>query len=66
MQGTPLINGPATSFPITDVGSATLRFSDGENGIFSYSVDGVTQSKRIQRFVKVAGNGSKRHCGQPR
>lgn len=59
----PLIDGPATDFPIADVGSATVRFSDGENGVFSYNVDGLVESKRIRRFVAVAGNGIKRHCG---
>ena len=64
LSGTPLadINGPATSFPIPELGSASLRFSDGENAIFRYSVNGIEQSKRIKRFVVVAGNQAKPTC----
>lgn len=52
-SGTPLpqINGPATSFPVPTVGSAQLRFDDGETGTFSYSLEGFNQSKPIERFV---------------
>ena len=55
-SGTPLaqISGPATAFPVPQVGSATLRFVDGENGSFSYTLDGVSQIRQIQRFVAVA------------
>ncbi len=43
------ISGPATSNTQT-VGSATFRFL-GDDGLeFSYTVDGVTQSKRMTRF----------------
>jgi hypothetical protein len=53
ISGTPfaLINGPATSFPVPEVGSASLRFSDGEHASFAYTLDGVSQVKAIQRFV---------------
>lgn len=52
-SGTPFaqIAGPATSFPIPTVGSATLSFSNGERGSFSYTLDGVSQQKAIERFV---------------
>jgi len=51
--GTPfsLIAGPATSFPLPEVGAATLSFSDGRRGSFAYTLDGITQSKPIERFV---------------
>ena len=35
----------------TEVGSATFSFSDASNGSFTYTVEGVTQSKAIQRMV---------------
>ena len=52
-SGTPFaqISGPATSFPVPTVGSATLSFSNGERGSFSYTLDGITQQKSIERFV---------------
>jgi hypothetical protein len=54
-SGTPFnqINGPATAFPVPTVGSFSLRFSDGENASFSYTLDGVTQTKPISRLVFV-------------
>ena len=36
---------------VTQVGSATLTFSNANNGTFSYTVDGVSQSKPITRQV---------------
>jgi hypothetical protein len=33
------------------VGSGTFTFSDATNGTFSYTVDGVTQSKPITRYI---------------
>jgi len=41
---------PANISP-TDVGAATLSFSDGANGTFAYSVNGIEQSKPITREV---------------
>lgn len=38
-----------------DVGEATLSFTDGEHGRLQYTVDGVTQSKSIERQVFAAG-----------
>ncbi len=35
----------------TTVGSATFTFSDVNNATFAYTVDGVSQSKRITRYV---------------
>ena len=52
-NGTPFLqitDQPAS--PASDaVGSATLRFSDGDSATFSYSLGGVTQSKPIVRLV---------------
>ena len=56
------INGPATTFPVPEVGSASLSFSDGETGSFSYTLDGVTQTKAITRFVAVAADQPKPLC----
>jgi hypothetical protein len=36
---------------VTEVGSGTLTFTDASNGVFAYTVDGVTQSKSITRQV---------------
>ncbi len=55
-------NGPAfnadpwdaSSVTRTQVGSATFTFSDRDNGLFSYSVNGVNQSKPITRLVYAA------------
>ena len=41
----------ATPVNVTAVGSATLTFSDANNGMFSYTVNGVSQSKPITRQV---------------
>jgi Tol biopolymer transport system component len=62
--GTPLaaIMGPATSFPVPAIGSAELRFSDGASGTFSYMLDGVSQSKPIERFVVVGADQFKPLC----
>ena len=40
-----------TEVSVTPVGSGTLTFSDASNGVFAYTVDGVTQSKPITRQV---------------
>ncbi len=49
----PLFADAVTRFPVPEVGSAMLQFSDGENAIYSDSLDGVPQSKSIKRFVVV-------------
>ena len=33
------------------VGSATITFSDANNGTFAYSLDGISQSKPIARYI---------------
>ncbi|HXF77524.1 MAG TPA: S53 family peptidase [Usitatibacter sp.] len=38
-----------SSVVATQVGSATFNFSDGNHAVFSYTVNGVTQSKAITR-----------------
>ena len=38
----------------TPVGNATFSFTDGDNGTFSYTVNGITQSKPIEREVFAA------------
>jgi len=34
---------------VTQVGSGTFTFTDGETGTFAYTVDGISQSKAIVR-----------------
>jgi hypothetical protein len=34
---------------VRQAGSATLTFSDANNGTFAYTIDGVTQTKNITR-----------------
>jgi hypothetical protein len=41
---------PATVVETT-IGTASLTFSDGNNGTFAYTVNGVTQNKAITRQV---------------
>ena len=55
-SGTPFnqIAGPATTFPLPTVGSFTMSFSDGENVAFNYTLDNITQSKALSRYVYVA------------
>jgi CubicO group peptidase (beta-lactamase class C family) len=55
-SGTPFdrITGPATSFPVPTVGSARVEFIDGERAVFRYTLDGVSQSKDIERLVYAA------------
>jgi hypothetical protein len=36
---------------VTQVGTATFNFTDGNNGTFSYTVNGISQSKPITRQV---------------
>ncbi|MBK6981214.1 MAG: hypothetical protein IPH30_06765 [Betaproteobacteria bacterium] len=36
---------------VTQVGTGTLAFTDGNNGTFTYNVNGVSQSKPITRQV---------------
>lgn len=41
----------AASVVATQVGTATFNFTDGSNAVFSYTVNGVSQSKPITREV---------------
>jgi len=41
----------ASRFAGTSVGTGTFTFTDGSNGTFSYTVDGVAQSKSITRYA---------------
>lgn len=45
------ISGPATSFPVPTVGSASIEFVDGQRGLLRYSVDGVQQTRDLERYV---------------
>jgi hypothetical protein len=44
----------STMIAVSQVGNATFTFSDADNGVFSYSVDGVAGSKPITRQVYAA------------
>lgn len=52
-DGTPFnqINGAPANDGAEVVGSLRLRFADGERATFEYTVNGVSQSKPIQRFL---------------
>ncbi len=64
LSGVPLaqIAGPATTFPVPVVGGASLLFNDDSTATFTYTLDGVTQSKTIQRFVVVGDQEAKPLC----
>jgi hypothetical protein len=51
--GTPFnnISGPSTTFPVPEVGNASISFSDGETAVFNYTLDGISQQKAITRTV---------------
>ncbi len=54
LSGTPfsqINNASATTIPLPKVGEITIRFSDGEHASISYTVDGSTQTKSLERFV---------------
>jgi hypothetical protein len=46
-----LISGAQSSQSVTDVGSITFRFSTGEAGVMTYTLDGVAGTKNIVRQV---------------
>jgi hypothetical protein len=50
-DGTPFsqINGAKPSAGANPIGTVTLRFTDGENATFSYTVGNVTQTKSLKR-----------------
>lgn len=59
--GTPfnLINGSAAAnFPLTEVGTLSLRFIDGQNADMSYTVNGLSGTKRISRQVFASPHSS--------
>ena len=41
---------PGSPVQLQAVGSASLNFTDANNGVFTYTLNGVTQSKTITRF----------------
>ena len=41
---------PGSTVQTQVVGTATLNFTDANNGVFTYTLNGVTQSKTITRF----------------
>jgi hypothetical protein len=41
----------ATQVHLTPVGTATFTFTDGNNGTFAYTVNGISQSKSITRYI---------------
>jgi len=51
-NGTPfnMINGAPASSGATQIGTVTIRFTDGQTATFSYTVGAVTQTKNISRF----------------
>lgn len=51
-NGTPFtqINGQPATSGVTEVGSFSLNFSNGERASFQYSIGNVNQTKSIQRF----------------
>lgn len=51
-NGTPFlqINGAPANNGASVVGSTRLRFANGERATFEYTINGVSQSKSIQRF----------------
>ena len=40
-----------SQFTATQVGTATLSFSDANNGTFTYTVNGITETKPITKFI---------------
>jgi hypothetical protein len=52
-RGSPFLSVPydPSRFSAASVGTATFSFSDAGNGTFTYTVNGLTQSKPITRFV---------------
>jgi hypothetical protein len=46
-----LISGAQSSQSVTDVGSITFRFTNGEAGVMTYTLDGVSGTKNIVRQV---------------
>jgi len=47
----PYNNYDGSKFGATQVGTATFTFTDPNNGTFSYTVNGISQTKAITRYV---------------
>ena len=47
----------STQVTHTAVGTATVTFTDGANGTFTYTLNGVSQTKTLTRFVFRAPGG---------
>ncbi len=65
-----LINGSKSSQSVTEVGSISLRFANGESGVMTYTLDGTSGSKNISRqvfgsTVNVCANPSSALGGTP-
>ena len=41
---------PGSAVPTQVVGTASLAFTDADNGTFTYTLNGATQTKTITRF----------------
>ena len=50
-RGSPFNAYDAKRYEASAVGSATFRFGDRDNGLFTYSVNAVVQSKAITRYA---------------
>lgn len=49
--GAPFNNYSSSAFHADVVGSGTLTFTDNNHGTFTYTVNGITQAKQIERFI---------------
>ena len=55
-----------TQVHATPVGDGTLTFTDGENGTFRYTVNGITQTKPLVRSVRRDADVHLGCSGEPR
>ena len=49
--GAPFSNYNASSLQVSTVGNGTLTFTDANHGTFRYTVNGITQTKQVKRFI---------------
>ena len=49
--GAPFSNYTQSSLQLNTVGNGTLTFTDQDHGTFRYTVNGITQTKQVKRFV---------------
>jgi len=64
--GTPfnqITNTAATTFPLPEVGTFSLSFSNGENVSFNYTLDNIPQTRQLSRYVYVAPGTPLTICG---